>query len=516
EAMAIVDGRIAFVGTRSQATAACGEEFATLAYEGGAILPGFIDTHNHMLWTAMQKRQADLSACRSIAELLEVVSGFAAAHPEQSWIVSGSGWHVDQLAEQRYPTRQELDRACADRPVYLPRVGHAAVVNTLALRLAGIDGDTPDPPGGRIERDAEGAATGLLHEPPAAELVGRLVPPMDPRERLEALRDIQQAYHASGITGVIDPGLFREEYAIYEELHRQGALTVRTIAMPRAVTDQGEDHMIEDLAAWNARTGDGDDRLRLGGVKVFIDGGASLATSLMREPYPDERCNCGIQVTHTPTFHRLADHCARHGWSMGVHAVGGKAIDIVMSVFDAVDHEAPLRDLRFHIIHAYLWPSASNIAAAARMGIGVATQASMQYRFAPLLVRRMGAEAVGRATPIRDWMDAGVVVGGGSDSPVTPFQPLLGIWHAITRWVDALTLVLGREQAISAQEALEMYTRNGAWLCFAENDRGVLRAGMLADWVCLSVDPLTCDPDDIRNATVRATAVGGELVYAAD
>ncbi len=201
---------------------------------------------------------------------------------------------------------------------------------------------------------------------------------------------------------------------------------------------------------------------------------------------------------------------------MGVHAVGGKAIDITMSVFDAVDHQSPLKDLRFHIIHAYLWPSASNIAAAARMGIGLATQASMQYRFAPLLVRRMGAEAVGRATPIRDWMDAGVVVGGGSDSPVTPFQPLLGIWHAITRWVDALTLVLGREQAITAQQALEMYTRNGAWLCFAENDRGMLRAGMLADWVCLSVDPLTCRPDDIRTATVRATAVGGVIVYAAD
>lgn len=513
DAMAVIGGRIAAIGTCEEASAACGKDFTVLHYEGGAILPGFIDTHNHMLWTAMQKRQADLGDCRSIAEILQVISEFAKAHPEHPWIVSGSGWHVDNLAEGRYPTRQELDQVCSDRPVYLPRVGHAAAVNTLALRLAGIDQDTADPPGGRIERDADGDATGLLNEPPASDLVGRLVPPMDPNERLEALRDIQAIYHAAGITGVIDPGLFREDFAVYEELHRQGGLTVRTIAMPRAVTDLGEDHMVEDLAAWNAKTGDGDDWLRLGGVKVFIDGGASLATSLMREPYPDERCNCGIQVTHTPTFHRLVEYCAGNGWSMGVHAVGGKAIDIVMSVFADVDQKTPLKDLRYHIIHAYLWPSAENIAAAARMGIGVATQASMQFQFAPLLVKRMGAEAVGRATPIRDWMDAGVVVGGGSDSPVTPYPPLLGIWHAITRWVDALALVLGRDQSISAQQALEMYTRNGAWLSFAEGHRGVLREGMQADWVALSVDPVKCPPEEIRGARVRATAVGGRLVY---
>jgi hypothetical protein len=171
--------------------------------------------------------------------------------------------------------------------------------------------------------------------------------------------------------------------------------------------------------------------------------------------------------------------------------------------------------LRYHVIHAYLWPSEQNIADAARMGIGVATQASMQYRFAPILVKRMGAEAMGRATPLRDWMDAGVVVGGGSDSPVTPYQPLLGIWHAVTRWVDALALVLGREQSISVQQALEMYTRNGAWLCFAEEQRGMLREGMQADWVSLSVDPLACAADEIRDATVRATAVGGRLVHTA-
>lgn len=516
QAMAVKEGCIVALGTRAECEAALDGEYSVFEYDDGVVLPGLIDTHNHMLWTALQRRQVDLSECRSIAQLLHTVADFAAAHPEHAWIVSGSGWHIDNLAEGRYPTRQELDSICADRPVCLPRVGHAAAVNTLALDLAGITRDTPDPEGGRIDRDVNGDATGLLCEPPASVLVERLIPPLDLSERVEALRDIQKVYHAAGITSVIDPGLFRDDFAVYEELHRQGGLTVRTTAMPRAITDRGDEFMLADLQAWEARTGEGDDWLRLGGVKVFIDGGASLGTSLMREPYPDERCNCGIQVTHTPTFHRLVEYCATHDWSMGVHAVGGKAIDIVLSVFEKVNATAPLRALRYHIIHAYLWPSNQNIEAAARMGIGVATQASMQYRFAPALVKRMGTEAVGRATPIRDWMDAGVVVGGGSDSPVTSYRPLLGIWHAITRWVDALALVLGREQSISPEQALEMYTRNGAWLTFSEDRRGVLRVGMQADWISLSVDPLTCDPDLIRDATVRATSVGGELVYQTD
>lgn len=515
QAMAVRDGTIVAIGSLEDVRAVGGPDWPELHYADGCITPGLIDTHNHLLATAMQQRLVDLGPCRSIPAIVEAVARYAREHPDEPWIVSGAGWHVDTLAEARYPTRQELDSACPDRPVFLPRVGHAAAVNTLALRLAGIDAATPDPDGGWIVRDASGDATGVLMEPPAFGLVGRLVPALDHDQRVAALKHMQGLYHAAGITGVIDPGLTREDYAVYQALHARGELTMRTVAMPLARTHEGVDAMLADLEAWSTRTGAGDDRLRIGGVKVFIDGGASLATALMREPYPDERCNCGIQVTHTPVFHHLAAYCARNGWSLGVHAVGGKAIDIALSVFDQVDRVSPLRDLRFHLIHAYLWPSPENVATAARLGVGVATQSSMQYRFAPLLVKRMGYEAVGRATPIRDWLDAGVVVGGGSDSPVTPYQPLLGIWHSMTRYVDALSLVLGRDQSVSAEQALALYTRSAAWFAFAEQQRGMLRAGMQADWIRLSVDPLTCNPDEIRDARVLTTAVAGALVHEA-
>jgi predicted amidohydrolase YtcJ len=263
------------------------------------------------------------------------------------------------------------------------------------------------------------------------------------------------------------------------------------------------------------RTGFGDSRLKLGGVKVFLDGGASLGTALMREPFPDERCRCGIQVTPTESFRQIAWQCAREGWSLGVHVVGGKAIDIALEVFTEIDREIPLHPLRFTLIHAYLWPSRRNINDAARMGIAVATQCSMQYAFGSLLVQRFGAGLMAAATPVRSWLDAGVVVGGGSDSPVTPYQPLLGLWQARTRHIAGSDEAVGPQEGVSGEEALALYTRNAAYLCFSEHERGMLRPGMLADWTVLSVNPVTCEAESLRSAGVIATVVGGKTVYEA-
>lgn len=515
EAMAVVNGRIAAIGSLAEARTAAGGGACEWHFPEGAVLPGLIDTHNHMLWTAAQRRVVDLSPCRSVAELLQAVRDYARAQPHRSWIVSGTGWHLYSLAEGRDPTRQELDDAGEGRPVYLPRGGHAAAVSSKALEIAGIDRNSPDPPGGRIVRDERGEPTGVLFEPPAFELVGQHVLPLSRAERREALRDVQRAYHAAGLCGITDPGLTSDDIGIYQDLWRTGELTMRSVVMPLAETAADPERMIDHLRAAGVRTGFGDARLKLGGVKVFLDGGASLGTALMREPYPDEQCNCGIQVTQTSTLYRLVEFCAANSWSVGVHTVGGKAIDIALSAFADVDRRHPLRDLRCHIIHAYLWPTEENITTARRLGIGVATQASMQHNFAPLLVRRFGMEAVGRATPIRSWLDGGVMVGGGSNSPITPFPPLLGLWHAVTRFVDAIGAEVGREQAISPEEALALYTCNAAWFAFAEHERGRLALGLLADWVALDTDPLACRPEEIRDAKVLATAVDGELVHAA-
>jgi hypothetical protein len=516
QALAVAGGRIVAVGTAEQARAALGAEPTRVLRHGrGTVVPGLIDTHNHMHWTAVQARLVDLAPARSIADVQDAVRDHARRHPERAWISSGSGWHVASLAEGRYPTRQELDAVCPDRPVYLPRVGHAAVANSLALRLAGITRDTPDPEGGRIERGPDGEPTGLLLEPPAFEPVARLVPSLSAAEQAQAMVDMQRAYHAAGLTGIVDPGVTPPIMQVYQDLWSRDALTVRSVLMPLADSSRPLQETLAQVDGAGLRTGFGDARLKLGGIKLFLDGGASLGTALMREPYPDERCNCGIQVTPTESFRQIAWHCARAGWSMGVHVVGGRAIDIALEVFAEVDREIPLRALRFTLIHAYLWPDARNIREAARMGIAVATQCSMQYTFGPLLVKRFGAVMMSTATPVRSWLDGGVVVGGGSDSPVTPYAPLLGLWQARTRHIAGTDEPIGRLQAVSGEEALAMVTRDAAWLSFSEHERGVLRPGLLADWTVLSEDPVRCDPEALRDAQVLATAVGGRVVHEA-
>jgi predicted amidohydrolase YtcJ len=516
QAFAARRGRIVGVGSVDEARAALGTgPVRELRFDSGTVVPGLIDTHNHMHWTGIQTRLVNLAPARSIADIQRAVRDYAQQNPDKEWITSGSGWHVVSLAEGRYPTRQELDAACPDRPVYLPRVGHAAVANSLALKLAGIGPDTQDPPGGRFERDAEGALNGVLLEPPAFEPVARLVPPLTLAEQADSLRDIQRAYHAAGLVGIMDPGVTPEIMRVYQQLWREGALTMRSVLMPLADSSLPLQENLDRIANAGLGTGFGDARMKFGGVKLFLDGGASLGTALMREPYPDERCNCGIQVTPTESFRAIAWHCARLGWSLGVHVVGGKAIDIALEVFAEVDKEIPLRPLRFQLIHAYLWPEARNIREAARMGITVATQCSMQYTFGPLLVKRFGTAMMATATPVRSWLDGGVVVGGGSDSPVTPYQPLLGLWQARTRHIAGTEEPVGRLQAVSGEEALALYTRDAAYVSFSEHERGMLREGLLADWTVLSVDPVACEPEALRDARVLATAVDGRPVHEA-
>lgn len=514
EAMLIDGGRIIAIGESRRVADIAPAGTRHLDFRGETIVPGFIDTHNHMLWTGMQRRIVDLSGCRSIADILDRVRNFARANHQAEWITSGEGWHVASLRERRYPTARELDEVCGERPVYLPRVGHAAVANSAALARAGVDHWTPNPAGGKIEKDpVTGEPTGLLLEQPAFSLVGHLVPKPSREESRQALQDIQKEYHAAGISGVIEPGLTPEMMAVYQDLWAEHCLSVRTLAMPLADASRPETHVIDEFRSWGVRTGFGDEWLRLGGIKAYVDGGASLGTALMREPHPDEKCSCGIQVTSTDRFARLAQFCAESGWSLGVHAVGGQAIDIVLDTFERINANIRIAPLRFTIIHAYLWPTERNIQQARDLGVQVATQPTMQYKFGQLLLERFGPEMMASATPIRAWLDGGVMVGGGSDSPITPFPALLGLWQAVTRHIEGSSFVVGADQSVSPEQALSLYTRNAAHLSFAEHERGMLRPGMLADWVALGADPTTCDAEALATIPVRATAVGGKIVH---
>ena len=242
--------------------------------------------------------------------------------------------------------------------------------------------------------------------------------------------------------------------------------------------------------------------------------GGSLGTALLREDWPGaEPGYRGNQTTPTETLETIARFCASEGWSLGVHVVGGAAIDLVLDVFARLDQETPIRDLRFSLIHAYLWPSADNIALASRLGVIVVTQPPMQWKFGPGLARRFGVERIGDATPVRAWLDAGVLVAGSSDGPGIPLAPLFGMWQARTRRIEGSDEPVGGHQSVTAEEAIRLYTTSASVASFADGDRGMLRPGFLADLAAVSVDPLTSEPDALLDAEVVATVVGGETVH---
>jgi predicted amidohydrolase YtcJ len=505
-AVAIEDGRVIATGTRAEVAAAvpAGTPVRRLP---GTIVPGLIDSHVHMLWWGRDADRVALTGATSVAEIVRRIADFAAANPDRHWLEGSADIDARDLAEGRFPTHAELEGATGGRPLLLDRRSHDGIVNTAALRAAGIGADTPNPPGGVIERDERGEPTGFLVERPAVELVERAMPPVAEADRLRWLHDIQPTFHAAGLTGVVDPALAPGEIDAYRTLHERGELTMRTTVMPLG---DGE----ADPAAHIAAFGDldalrGGDVLRLGPAKLFLDGGGSLGTALLDEDWPGTDGYRGNQTTSTDGLRTWAAWAARARIGLGVHCVGTAAIELALDAYAAA---APLDGLPFTLIHAYLWPTGAQMRRARELGILVATQPPLQWSFGHGLVERFGAERIGAAHPMRSWLDAGVTVGAGSDGPGVPLTPLFALWQLQRRTIAGGDEAIGPEQAVGPLEALELYTTGAAAVAVAP-ERGRLTPGAPADLVALSMDPLTATPEECRDGEVLLTMVGGEAVY---
>ncbi|QBJ95586.1 amidohydrolase [Rhodococcus sp. ABRD24] len=477
-----------------------------LDLRGATVLPGFTDSHNHMLWTGMQARKLDLSGAASIAEIGTRLRRYADEHPDLPWITSSEGWFIEDLRERRMPNRYELDEYCSNIPVYLPRLGHTASVNSRALEVARIHADSPNVEGGHIVRAPDGTPTGELQESPAMSLVARMVPDPSVGELLGALRDVQRDYHAKGITGVIDPALTSHELSAYRAARDSNDLTIRTTMMPVLDPALPDEQVADWLAGLGGPTGSGDSRLKMGAIKVFLDGIVSMRTAWVRDAYPGT-CDHGTRVVSAHRLDHVARECALAGWSLGIHAIGGQAIDAALKALTAAAEGTRLSELRCSLIHAYLGPTDDDMRAAAALRMGLAAQPQMHTWIAPQLTQMWGRAVADAATPLRSWLNAGVVVAGGSDSPLTPADPLAGIGDAVTRRM-ADGDVAGADQSVDVNTALKMYTTDAAWLAFSDHERGVLRPGMLADWIAVDKDPLTTNPEDLAAIEVLETRIG--------
>ena len=332
-------------------------------------------------------------------------------------------------------------------------------------------------------------------------------------DRVRALTAVQPLMHALGITGVVDPAVTIDEMRGYQEAHRLGALTMRTVAMPylefgsAATPDLAA--VLAHLDGTGVSTGFGDDILRVGPIKVYADGEALKGQALLEEPWNDAGYR-GLQRISEDDFATLVRFCAERGWGVGTHAVGAGAIAFVTRAYAAAGQA--VHDRRFQLIHAYLEPSAETMRAAAELGVIASLQPSIIWHNGAGLRAKLGDRAE-TANPVRSWLDAGATVAFGSDGPYFAFDPRHLMWQAITRRVAGSDVPLAASEAITIDEALGAYTAGAAYASLAECDRGMIRAGMYADWALWSNDPRAVPVDELRTLGVRRTDVGGVTVY---
>lgn len=516
QAIAVKGDRIVAVGGSAQLKQLKGKKTEMLDLKAKTVVPGFNEGHLHMITTGQGLMKVNLQdpKVRSISDLVQKVADRVEITPRGEW-VEGWGWDQSKLQENRFPTRWDLDAVSPENPVYLTRTCfHIALANTKALDLAGITRDTPQPQGGEIVKDSRGEVTGALLERPAFGLVEKFVPKPVLRQKKEAIVAACRAFNSAGITSVNDGGFEVGDYQAYQEVMNEGGLTVRVYGMVRLeLREITDEEAVVYLQHIGPRNGFGNDYLRIGAIKITMDGGVGGRTALMRTPYKSGKLdNFGIQSVAQDRLRKMVKLANQMGWQMAVHAAGGKAMDNVLEIFREAHAEKSIKGRRWYLVHAYD-PSPQNLKDLKRMEVGVATNPCFIHFVGDSFIFNMGRDWTDRAIPLNTYLKHAIPVSGGSDSAVTPFPPLYGIYAAVTRKTQISREVAGKAQCISVQDALRVFTMSGTWMTFEEKIKGSIEPGKLADMVVLGEDILAVDPDCIPEIPVLATFVGGRRVY---
>jgi len=512
EAVLVRDGRIAAAGRSADLLAGfAGARRYDL--RGATVLPGLIDSHLHLLTLGLNSFAVDLSQARSVADAVAALADRAAATPPGEWVLSSSRWHESALAEGRLPTRSEMDAVIPRHPVLVRRGGHNVVANSAALAQAGITRHTPDPPGGTYVRDAGGDLTGHVIGAPAFAPLAALLPKPDVARLSEAIARASTALLAAGITGVIEPGLSAAEIAAFRRARAAGPLGVRAVLMPRldpGTTSEAEAAALAAVAELPPPGGDA--FLSIGPVKIVADGG--VETNFLREPYTfadDPAAPRGKPRVSAENLAAVCQAAARNGRQLGVHCVGDAALDLVLDAFATAHQQQSIAAMRWTLIHATL-ARPEHFACARDLGAVLAVQQPLIDALGAGWLKYWGPERAAAASPLRAYRDSGLIVGAGSDAPVTEFSPWRALWSATTRGT-AEAGILGPDQAVDAQTMLRWYTSGSAALSFHEHERGQIATGMLADLTIVRPDPVTCTPDALTDVKVEMTIVDGRIVY---
>ncbi|WP_019120644.1 amidohydrolase [Brevibacillus massiliensis] len=509
EAVAVTGNRIVAVGTNQEVEALIGEHTRVVHLQGKSLLPGFIDSHLHITLHGTNKLGVDCKApgMETLDDLFQALQEKAAQTPTGEW-VRASGFNESKIAEGRFPTRWELDEISREHPIFVMRTcAHHSIVNSLALELAGFDERTPDPAGGRLDRDEQGRLNGVLVE--TAHMQMFEAAGYNEAELIRGLSLASADFVAAGITSVHDAGGYGpHNIRAMQQAVRAGDVKVRIYAMAAAL-NRCEDVVRKMLDA-GIVTGLGDERFRIGPAKVFTDGASSVPTMAMRQPYTSKPDDCGILYFSQEELNAILGEAHAQGFQITAHAQGDRAIEMMLNCIETALEKHPRQNHRHRIEHAGV-AMPDLVERMKRLGVIPIPNPPFFYEFGDGYIKNIG-ERVHHMFPARDYFDQGIIAAGGSDCPVTDFNPLLGI-HASVNRKSRAGVEVGANQRISVMEAIKLYTWNGAYASFEEDLKGSIETGKLADLVVLDDRILDIPTEDIKDLRVELTMIDGEIVY---
>lgn len=472
---------------------------------GATMLPGLIDAHGHVMGLGFQQLTLDLSATNSLAEAQAAIRTYAAKNPDRRWIV-GRGWNQEKWGLGRFPTAIDLDAAVSDRPVWLERVdGHAGWANSRAMEIAGVTTASKSPPGGRIELSG-GKPTGIFVDA-AGELVGKFVPVPRPVERDLALAEAQKKLLSQGITAIADMGTTIEDWQSYRRAGDDGWLAIRIFGYAAGI-----ENMVA-IAGPRPTPWLYDDKLRLGGVKLYLDGALGSRGAWLKKAYTDAPSQTGLQFLASAEIRNLMVRASMDGFQTAVHAIGDAANAEVISAIEELAETYP-KDQRWRIEHVQIVDPA-DLPRLGKNNIISSMQPVHQTSDRTMAEARLGTERLKGAYAWQSILKAGGRLAFGSDVPVESANPFAGLATAMTR-EDAAGQPFGGwrpEERVTREQALAGFTTGAAYAAFAEGKVGSLTPGHRADFVLIDVDPLLASPSELRKAIVKETWVGGRPVY---
>lgn len=508
EAIAILGNRIVAVGSTTEIRKLAGTTTRIIDAQQRLVLPGFNDAHTHFLSGGFQLASVDLRDADTPHEFAARIRAFAGKLSKGQW-VTGGDWDHERWPGAVLPTKELIDSFTAETPVFVSRLdGHMALANSVTLKLAGVTRETPDPPGGAIVRDQNGEPTGVLKDA-AMSYVWKVKPPATFEEKLAAARAATEHAAKLGVTSIQDMSA-GADVGVYQTLLDRGELKTRIYAVSPLPA-------WERLAQTGVRAHFGSDMLRVGGLKGFSDGSLGSTTALFYDPYRDEPSTSGLpgdEMFPEGAMLKRVLEADRAGLQIMIHAIGDRANDLILSMFEQAERENGLRDRRFRIEHAQHL-RVQDIPRFARTRVIASMQPYHAIDDGRWAEKRIGKERARTTYAFRSLLDAGATLAFGTDWTVAPLDPMLTIYAAVTRrtldgknangWVP--------EQKISVAETVRAYTTGSAYAEFQEKAKGSITPGKLADLVILSRDIFKIDPAEIDKVKVELTMVDGRVVY---